>query len=62
MKQWGEWDEEAMRRLMMISCGPWQFVLVISCGCGAIPSAPLMRWVQIIDGHIGEGPLLSELW
>ena len=24
--------------------------------------APLMRWVQMIDGDVGESALLSEVW
>jgi hypothetical protein len=28
----------------------------------AMSSASLMRWVQVIDGHICKGPLLSEVW
>ena len=27
----------------------------------ATPSAPLMQWVQMIDGHVGEGPMESEV-
>jgi hypothetical protein len=27
-----------------------------------VSSAPLMRWVQMIDGDVGESALLSEVW
>ena len=51
-------DEEDEQR----SCAPslyWWFVM--AAHADVMPSAPLVRWVQMIDEHIGEGPMESEV-